>query len=179
MIVSGFLTDRSHGLHKTGMRDRCCVLRVFLRYVHRQRLLARDLSGTVEAAPVYRLASIPRSITWDEVRRMLDTVDRRTIVGRRDYAMLLLLVTYGLRAREVAALTLDDIDWPHDRLRVPERKAGHSTAYPLSPLVGRDCGLPQSRPPDHSVSPSVLSNPGAVRADYAAVPCPVAPPPIC
>lgn len=136
VIVSGFLTDRSHGLHKTGMRDRCCVLRVFLRYVHRQRLLARDLSGTVEAAPVYRLASIPRSITWDEVRRMLDTVDRRTIVGRRDYAMLLLLVTYGLRAREVAALTLDDIDWPHDRLRVPERKAGHSTAYPLSPLVG-------------------------------------------
>jgi integrase/recombinase XerD len=68
---------------------------------------------------------------------MLDTVDRRTVVGRRDYAMLLLLVTYGLRAREVAALTLDDVDWRHDRLRVPERKAGHSTAYPLSPLVGQ------------------------------------------
>ena len=67
---------------------------------------------------------------------MLEAVDRRTVVGRRDYAMLLLLVTYGLRAREVAALTLDDIDWSHDRLRIPERKAGHSTAYPLSPLVG-------------------------------------------
>src|SRR5262249_62352639 len=39
-------------------------------------------------------------------------------------------------AREVAALTLDDLDWKHERLRVPERKAGHSTAYPLSPLVG-------------------------------------------
>jgi integrase len=45
-------------------------------------------------------------------------------------------VTYGLRAREVAALTLDDIDWRNDRLRIPERKAGHSTAYPLSALVG-------------------------------------------
>jgi site-specific recombinase XerD len=67
---------------------------------------------------------------------MLEVIDRRTIVGRRDYAMLLLLVTYGLRAREVAALTLDDIDWRHDRLRIPERKAGHSTAYPLSSLVG-------------------------------------------
>jgi site-specific recombinase XerD len=110
---------------------------VFLRYLHRQGLLARDLSGTVEAPPVYRLATIPRSITWDEVRRMLDTVDQRTVVGRRDYAMLLLLVTYGLRAREVAALTLDNVDWRHDRLRVPERKTGHSTAYPLSPLVGQ------------------------------------------
>jgi integrase len=67
---------------------------------------------------------------------MLDGVDRHTVLGRRDYAMLLLLVTYGLRAREVAALTLDDIDWRHDRLRIPARKAGHSTAYPLSPHVG-------------------------------------------
>ena len=53
-----------------------------------------------------------------------------------DYAILLLLVTYGLRAREIAALTLDDIDWKNERLRVPERKAGHSTAYPLSAVVG-------------------------------------------
>ena len=136
VVVSGFLTDRSRDLQRTGVRDRCGVLRVFIRYLYRQGLLTRDWSGTVEAAPVYRLATIPRSITWDEVRRMLDTVDRRTIVGRRDYAMLLLLVSYGLRAREVAALTLGDLDWPHDRLRVPERKAGHSTAYPLSPLVG-------------------------------------------
>jgi integrase len=100
-------------------------------------MLARDLSGTVEAPPAYRLATVPRSITWDEVRQLVDSVDRRTVVGRRDYAMLLLLVTYGLRAREVAALTVDDVDWRHDRLRVPERKAGHSTAYPLSPLVGQ------------------------------------------
>ena len=50
--------------------------------------------------------------------------------------MLLLLVTYGLRAREVAALTLDDLDWRSNRLRIPERKAGHSTAYPLSAVVG-------------------------------------------
>jgi site-specific recombinase XerD len=137
VVVSGFFTDRTRGLHRTRVRDRCGIVRVFLRYLHRQGLLARDLSGTVEAPPVYRLATIPRSITWDEVRRMLDTVDPRTVVGRRDYAMLLLLVTYGLRAREVAGLTLDDVDWRHDRLRVPERKAGHSTAYPLSLLVGQ------------------------------------------
>jgi integrase/recombinase XerD len=67
---------------------------------------------------------------------MLDAVDRRTVAGKRDYAILVLLVTYGLRGREVAAMTLDDVDWKRERLRVPERKAGHSTGYPLSPTVG-------------------------------------------
>ncbi len=55
-----------------------------------------------------------------------------TIRGRRDYAILLMLVTYGLRAGEVAKLTLDDIDWKHERLQIPNRKAGNCTAYPLA-----------------------------------------------
>ena len=67
---------------------------------------------------------------------MLNVVDRRTIVGKRDYALLLLLVTYGLRACEVAGLKLEDIDWRRERLLVSERKAGHNTAYPLSSVVG-------------------------------------------
>jgi integrase/recombinase XerD len=82
------------------------------------------------------LSNVPRSISWEEVQRMLDAVDQRTATGKRDYVILLLLVTYGLRAREVAALTLDDIDWGRDRLLVPERKAGHCTAYPLPTIVG-------------------------------------------
>ncbi len=86
-------------------------------------LVAKDLSKCVEMSRAYRLSGVPRSISWDDIRRMLDTVDRRTAAGRRDYAILVLLVTYGLRAREVAALTLDDIDWKRERLRVPERKA--------------------------------------------------------
>jgi len=136
VVLSSFVIDSKNGLSKTGLKNRCGELRVFLRYLYRERVVPRDLSSNVESPRVYRLSSIPRSITWDEVRRMLEAVDRRTPVGRRDYAILLMLVTYGLRGREIAALTLDDIDWRRERLRVPERKAGHSTAYPLSPIVG-------------------------------------------
>ena len=135
-VLSAFVADRSPRLSRTSLRDLCGTLRVFLRYLHREGVVRTDLSATVESPQVYRLATIPRSITWDEVRRMLDAVDRRSAGGKRDYAILLLLVTYGLRAREITALTVDDLDWRRERLRVPERKAGHSTAYPLSPLVG-------------------------------------------
>ena len=114
----------------------CSHLRMFLGYLLRERLIPRNLRPAVEAPRTYRLAALPRSISWDEVRRLLEVVDQRTPLGKRDYAIMLLLVTYGLRAREVAALTLDDLDWQRERVRVPERKAGHSTAYPLSPIIG-------------------------------------------
>ena len=136
-VLSAFMAERSGaGLSKTSVRDCCGVLRVLLRYAHREGAVGSDLSATVEWPQAYRLSSIPRSITWEEVGRVLTCVDRRTPVGRRDYAILLLLVIYGLRGREVATLTLDHIDWRSERLRVPERKAGHSTAFPLSRSVG-------------------------------------------
>jgi integrase/recombinase XerD len=137
MVLSSFVTERSAaGLAKTTVRECCGVIRVFLRYAHRQGVLGRDLSESVDWPQAYRLATLPRSISWAEVERVLAGVDRRTGCGKRDYAILLLLVVYGLRGREVAALTLDDIDWKRERLAVPERKAGHSTVYPLSPPVG-------------------------------------------
>ncbi len=136
-ILSAFVTQRSAGWGMSMLGGLCGTLRVFLRYLFREKLISQDLSQTVDGPKEYRLSSIPRSISWAEVERMLATVDRRSVVGKRDYAILLLLVTYGLRGREVAALTLDDIDWERGRLKVPERKAGHSTAYPLSPIVGQ------------------------------------------
>jgi site-specific recombinase XerD len=136
-ILSAFIAERSAaGVAKTTVRDTCGVLKVFLRYARRQGHLRADLSPAVEWPQVYRLSGIPRSISWAEVGQVLDGVDRRTPAGKRDYAMLLLLVTYGLRAREVAALTLDDIDWKAERLAVPGRKAGHSTAFPLAVSAG-------------------------------------------
>jgi site-specific recombinase XerD len=149
-ILSAFVAGRSGaGLARTAVRTRCGMLRVFLRYAHRQGLLAADLSKAVEWPPACRLAGIPRSISRAEVGRVPGAVDRRTPCGKRDYAILLLLVTYGLRAREVAALTPDDIDWRRDRLAVPGRKAGHSTAFPLSAVAGEALAdyLRHGRPP--------------------------------
>jgi site-specific recombinase XerD len=137
VILSGFIVERAAaGLSKSTVRGSAGALRVFLRYAHRQRIQASDLSDAVGWPQVYRLSNVPRSISWDDVNRVLASVERRTVAGRRNYAILLLLVTYGLRAREIAALTLGDVDRKRERLAIPERKAGHSTAFPLSPVVG-------------------------------------------
>jgi len=135
-LLSGFFTDSSQALGKQALNALCGQVKLFLSYLHREGRLASDLSRGIDRPRIYRLSEIPRAISWEDVRRLLEAVDRRSPVGKRDYAILLLLVTYGLRAREVAALTLDALDWSRERLAVPERKAGHSMAYPLSPIVG-------------------------------------------
>jgi len=135
-VLSGFVAEYGPRVAWPTLRNACGTLRVFLRYLYREGVLAKDLSPLVEFPQSYRLSGIPRSIGWEQVEQVLLGIDRRSPCGKRDYAMLLLLATYGLRGCEVAALTLDDIDWRNDRLKIRERKAGNSTAYPLSTVVG-------------------------------------------
>jgi len=135
-VLSGFIAEYGRRVDWSSLRNCCSEVRVLLRYLFREGVLPKDLSGVIEAPQSFRLSGIPRSISWEDVQRVLASVDRRTPMGKRDYAILLLLITYGLRGHEVAGMTLDHIDWNNNRLRIPERKAGHSTAYPLSTAVG-------------------------------------------
>jgi integrase len=112
------------------------TLRVFLRYLRRQDIIPADISRALPRGRKYKQSSLPRALQWSDVQRVLDGVDRRSSLGKRDYAILMLLASYGLRAREVAALELEDLDWAHSQLKVPARKGGHSSIYPLSAGVG-------------------------------------------
>jgi integrase len=135
-IVNRFLLTSTQGLSPAARQDRAGVLRVLLRFLHRQRLIAIDLSRVLPRGRNYKQAAIPRAIPWSDVERVLASIDRRSSVGKRDYAMLLLMATYGLRAQEVAALTLSAIDWPRAQFHVLGRKAGNSTTYPLAAPIG-------------------------------------------
>jgi integrase/recombinase XerD len=135
-VISAFITKCGETVDKRSVQSLCSIFKVFFRYLFRTGFMKRDLGKAIESPRRYSFSNLPRSITWSEVERMLQKVDRRSAVGKRDYAILLLLVTYGLRSREVGALMLDDVDWKHDRLHIRGRKAGHSTAYPLAAPVG-------------------------------------------
>jgi site-specific recombinase XerD len=86
-------------------------LRSLLRFLFLKGLLARDLSPAVPSAVAWRDRTLPRGISPSDLRQMLASCDRRTLVGKRDYAILLLLARLGLRQGEVCALRLDDLDW--------------------------------------------------------------------
>jgi site-specific recombinase XerD len=134
--ITDFLSERAKTLHKSGMLNSAGALRVFLRYLHREGIVVTDLVRSVPRGRSYRQASIPRAIRWEDVKRLLASIDRRSDLGKRDYAILVLLASYGLRAREIAALCLDDFDWKHAQVSIPMRKGGHSTRYPLSAAAG-------------------------------------------
>jgi len=92
---------------------KCMVtrLRVLLRFLHVEGELQQDLAGGVPSVASWRLASLVKALDARSVARLLASCDRRTWVGRRDFAILTLLSRLGLRAGEVAALRLSDIDW--------------------------------------------------------------------
>lgn len=119
----------------TTARIMCSRLRVFLRYLHCEGFITADLTAAIPSMRRPGEARLPSFMPLEEVQRVLDGCDRNTATGRRDYAILMLLARLGLRAIEVARLSLDDFDWHAGQFTV--RGKGRKTAtMPLPPEVG-------------------------------------------
>jgi site-specific recombinase XerD len=99
-------------------------------------MIDRDLSGSVPTVRCWSLGGIPKTLTRKQVNRVLAGCNRQTATGRRDFAVLLLLVHLGLRAGEVAALRLEDIDWTAGTLIV-SGKGAKECKLPLPHDVGQ------------------------------------------
>lgn len=110
-------------------------LRAFLRFCFIEGLVESDLSAATLAVTGRRRSSLPRGISPADAGALLDSCDRRRRVGRRDYAILLVLLRLGLRAAEAAGLTLDDIDWRTGQI-VVHGKAHRQDRLPLPSEVG-------------------------------------------
>ena len=112
------------------------ALRAFLRYLRFRGEIHADLCGCIPAVASWSLATLPKYLTASQVRDVLGSCDRKTAVGRRDYAILLTLARLGLRAMEVATLKLDDVDWQTGQV-VLLAKGGERAVMPLPPDVGK------------------------------------------
>jgi site-specific recombinase XerD len=118
----------------TGKRM-CWSLRAFLRYLHYRGLNPHALAGCVPSIRRWKSATLPTYLSVTQIQKALDSCDRLTATGRRDYAILMILARLGLRANEVATLTLDDIDWRAGELQV-RAKGRQRTRAPIPPDVG-------------------------------------------
>jgi integrase/recombinase XerD len=133
--VVQFVQRQARHLHLKRAKLLTTALRSFLQYARYRGEIGLDLATVVPCVANWSMPSIPRGIEPDQVHRLLSQIDRSTAVGRRDYAILLLLARLGLRAGEVAFLELENIDWKAGCLNV-HGKSGRRTQLPLPTDVG-------------------------------------------
>jgi len=111
--IDAYVGHRVAGLRRRSIKGLTTSLRAFVRYLHGSGRTRRDLSSSVTSPTLYTYEGIPSALSPQDVHNVLVvTRQDRTAAGLRDYAILMLLATYGLRAGEIASLRLDDIDWP-------------------------------------------------------------------
>lgn len=133
--IIGFVRRHAHPARPASTKLMVIALRGFCRWLRLRGHVAIDLAACVLAVRNRRFDTLPKSLPPEDVRRVLRACDRTTTIGRRDYAVLLLLARLGLRAGEVVALTLDDIDWHAGEITV-RSKGGRHDRLPLPRDVG-------------------------------------------
>jgi len=138
--IDRFVMAFSKGVGASALSSACTSIRCFLRFLHVTGRTPIDLSPCVLGPVVSRAARPPRALPWKDVRRILRVIDRKTPLGKRDYAALLLMVAYGMGAGEVLGLRLDDVDWRDATLRVVRPKTGVEILLPLLGPVGHALG---------------------------------------
>jgi integrase/recombinase XerD len=117
---------------RASLQHEIAAIRGLLRYLATDGRVRTGLDRLIDTPRLYKLEQLPRSLPWDTVTALLKSIDRKSAMGLRDYAMFLLIATYGLRASEVVAISLDDIRWRHGRLRIHQRKTSSPLELPLT-----------------------------------------------
>jgi site-specific recombinase XerD len=135
--VEGFLRATAVRLRRGSLQHTVAALRGVLRFLAGRGLVPAGLADQIDTPRCYREEQLPRAIPWETVRALLAAIDQAAPLGLRDYTLLFLVATYGLRACEVVTLTLDAIDWRTGVLQIPPRKRGIPLTLPLTDAVAR------------------------------------------
>ena len=134
-VTGAVLRKAASGVSVSSAQYFVSALRSFLRFCFIERLVEADLSQAALVVRGRRCSSLPRGISKRDARALLGSCDRRSGLGRRDYAVIITLLRLGLRRGELARLTLDDIDWRAGEL-VVHGKGGREDRLPLPADVG-------------------------------------------
>jgi len=146
--ISSFILRHGPTMSPRTAQVMTTAFRSFFRFLFQNGKLKADLAASVPAVPDWRQSTVPKYLTSEEVECMLRVCNRRTATGRRDYAILLLLARLGLRAGEVVALELDDVDWRAGEILIRGKGLRHER-MPLPAEVGKALTsyLRHDRPP--------------------------------
>lgn len=135
--LTNFVQLRAPQCSRAGAIHLVAALRSFCRFLRYRGHTEYDLESAVPAVALWSLAGVPNRLSADEVERVLVACDRDTALGRRDYAILLLLARLGLRGGEVLGLNLEDIDWESGTITIPVTKNRRGARLPLPSDAGK------------------------------------------
>ncbi len=123
-------------------------LRCYFRFLQFKGKCSRNLIGAVPTIPNWKLATIPKTMTKEQLSMFMASFNRKTPYGQRDYAIALCFLELGLRASEVRGLLLDDIDWKNSTVTICATKTLNSRILPLPVRLGKAlaCYLKNGRP---------------------------------
>jgi site-specific recombinase XerD len=130
--VEAYVNKTGKRLSRASLQHDIAALRGFLRFLATDGKTPTGLDRRIDTPRIYRLEQLPRALPWDTVTLLLRSIETTSAMGLRDYAMFLLIATYGLRASEVVALSLDDILWRQGILRIHQRKTSSPLELPLT-----------------------------------------------
>jgi site-specific recombinase XerD len=130
--VEAYVNKTGKRLSRASLQHDIAALRGFLRFLATDGRTPTGLDRRIDTPRLYRLEQLPRALPWDTVTLLLRSIETTSAMGLRDYAMFLLIATYGLRASEVVALSLDDILWRQGILRIHQRKTSSPLELPLT-----------------------------------------------
>lgn len=159
---------------RTVNRHMLSALRIFFRYCAQQGYIRHDLAQAIPRVRTYKLSGVPRAVSEEDAKKVLSRIDRTTPKGQRDFAIIQLLYTYGVRGCQVRALKLQDIEWRKGHIRFSGAKGGKEIVEPLTELVGESIlqyvrhGRPKAPFPEVFLTTKApihpLSKPGVVTA---------------
>ncbi|HEX7273209.1 MAG TPA: tyrosine-type recombinase/integrase [Casimicrobiaceae bacterium] len=155
--IDEFVAACSSRMTRKTVAGICSALRAFLRFRFAVGRLRHDLAPSVVAPRIRSADRPPRALPWKDVQRLLHAINVRAPLGRRDFAMLLTMATYGMGAGEALGLRLDDIDWHAHVLRVRRPKTGAAIVLPLLDPVARAlAGYLRRGRPAHAVAREIF-----------------------
>jgi site-specific recombinase XerD len=138
--ITEFVKNHAYDLSHGRARLMVTALRVFLRYLRHRKDIIADLASCVPTVANWQLSTLPKFLQPEQVQDVLEHCDRQSSVGRRNYAILLLLARLGFRACEVVALQLEDIGWESGYINI-RGKGGQLARFPLPQDVGESIAL--------------------------------------
>jgi len=133
--IEAFVRIRGQRISRASLQHEIAHLRSLLRFLAMRGKTSPGLETQIDTPRVYRLEQLPRALPWETVEGFLRSIDRSTPRGLRDYAIFLLMATYGLRACEIVTLTLDDVEWRDKRIYVRPSKRPTPLVLPLTDAV--------------------------------------------